>query len=625
VVKYNCRNNKIIDLFWLSAANTKEKNVLRGIFSFSNIKIQRHLFSRLLVLVSCPIFVLGLLLIIGSSHKMEERYQELVEQENSRVKAVLFDLTTNIYNHSEDFVTNKELNELLYKDYNNTKELHQYLDSYSEIVDLLARDASISGITLYTNNASIRDYKNFTYCDSEICASDWYVLLSTTRNCLWRTEPSPSNSAHPYQLCLYRVLPLPLAKDFAIIKFVVSSNYLKIRLKNQYMPSMAATNCDYAFYNNGSILDSDKMLYNSQNMDAYFKKSGIEAINGMKCITAISTLVPYRSDDCIYIFTYSQKAYNYIIHQACSYLAVVLMSLLIPCFFLYIYTGYFSARIATLRTAMQRASHGDYNIIDSYHGDDELSETFQGLITLINSIKTQEEGIYQSQIREQALINQQQELENQQQQIEYRILASQINPHFLYNTLESIRMKAINEGNLEIAKAVKLLGRYLHYSLESIGKTSTSLSRELEYVEMYLLIQKMRFKNRVNYQIDIDSTMNPKEYEILPFLLQPIVENSVLHGLEGQSRHGMIFLKIIQETENLIITIRDNGEGINPDKLKEIKEKLDCEEVCYGKSIGLSNINHRIKIHYGQSYGLNVESQPGHGTMVTISLPSVFL
>lgn len=600
-------------------------DALIEIFSFSNIKIQRHLFSRLLVLVSCPIFVLGLFLIISTTHKMEERYQELVEQENTRVKAVLFDLTTNIYNHSEDFVMNEELNALLYKDYANSRELHQYLDSYSDIADLLARDASISDITVYTNNASIGDYENFIYCDSEIYASDWYALLSTTRNCLWRTESAPSNSANPYQLCFYRILPLPLAKDFAIVKFVVSNNYLKIRLKNQYMPGMAATNCDNAFYNNGTILDSDEMMYNSRNTDAYFKKSGIEPINGIKCISTVSTLVPYRSDDCIYIFTYSQKAYNYVMHQAFSYLAVVLMSLLVPCLFLYIYTGYFSARIATLRTAMQRASHGDYDIIDSYSGDDELSETFQGLLMLINSIKKQEEGIYQSQIREQALINQQQELENQQQQIEYRILASQINPHFLYNTLESIRMKAINEDNPEIAKAVKLLGRYLHYSLESIGKASTSLFKELEYVEMYLLIQKMRFKDRVNYQIDIDSAIDPKEYEIIPFLLQPIVENSVLHGLEGQSGHGVIFLRIIREKENLIITVSDNGEGINPDRLKEINEKLDCEEVYYGKSIGLSNINHRIRIHYGKPYGLKIESQPGHGTMVTISLPLVFL
>lgn len=598
---------------------------MKNIFLFNNIKIQRHLFSRLLLLVSCPVFILGLFLIIGTSQKMEERYQELVEQENTRVKSVLFDLTTNIYNHSEDFVMNEDLNRLLYKSYSSQKEIYQYLSAYSEVNTLLARDASISDITIYTNNPSIGNYEDFVYCNEDIRESDWYILLSSTKSCLWRTEAAPSNSANPYQLCLYRVLPLPLTKDFAVVKFVISSNYLKIRLKNQYMPSVAATNCDHAFYNNGTLLSSDEMIYNSQNTDAYYTSSGIQSLNGRKCITTVSTLVPYRSDDCIYIFTYSHNAYSYVMHQAFSYLAIVLLSLLIPCLFLYMYTGYFSARIATLRTAMQRASHGDYDIIDSYSGDDELSETFQGMLTLINSIKEQEEGIYQSKMREQVLINQQQELENQQQQIEYRILASQINPHFLYNTLESIRMKAINEDNLEIAKAIKLLGRYLHYSLESIGKTSTSLSRELEYVKVYLAIQKMRFKDRVNYQIETEPEIDSNEYEILPFLLQPIVENSVIHGLEGRTGHGMILIKITEGEDTLVITISDNGEGIKPDTLKEINEKLDCEKVFYGKSIGLSNINHRIRIHYGQSYGVKVESRPGQGTMVTVLLPLVIL
>ena len=141
---------------------------------------------------------------------------------------------------------------------------------------------------------------------------------------------------------------------------------------------------------------------------------------------------------------------------------------------------------------MGHASQGNYDIIDTFKGDDELTDTFLNLKIMIGNIKQQELQMYEARIKEQTLVN-------QQQQMEYKLLASQINPHFIYNSLETIRMMSIGSGDRETASAIKLLGKTMHYVLENTGTASTTLDKELDYISSYLAIQKLRFEERFNY------------------------------------------------------------------------------------------------------------------------------
>ena len=201
------------------------------------------------------------------------------------------------------------------------------------------------------------------------------------------------------------------------------------------------------------------------------------------------------------------------------------------------------------------------------------------------------------------------------------MLTSQINPHFLYNTLETIRMRSLRAGNREVANAVKLLGKSMHYVLENTTTGFTTLDKELDYIQTYLAIQKLRFHDRVNYELKTPANINLSQYQILPLLLQPIVENSILHGLEEVEEHGKIIIHIRQTGSTLRITVYDNGCGMSCETLQSMTENVFHHPKESAKSIGLANIYQRIRLCYGTEYGMQISSKLSMGTAVTVIIP----
>ena len=587
---------------------------------FKTVNIQKKLFSTLLLLVSVPVLFLGTFLLIRTNRSMTKQYTDQVKMENARAKAIFFDLTTNIYNISEIFVYDTVLTDMLSQEYTNEDTLRQNINAYSLVTTTLAQQTSLQNINIYTNNASITDHNHFLYCGPQIRQTEWYEFFSNNEGCLWRVVPHTDVGSSFSNLALYRKIPLPQANDFAVLEVTVSNNYLRSRLNNTAIFNCASINEELFFYSSD---DPDEIVFpKSEATPEFFQYSGKLEINGTNCISAISTLQPYRSDDSLYILSYSDTAVRDIARLTWSYFLLLVFVLLIPCFLLYFYTQYFSARIELLRNAMHQVSLGNHNIVSSFKGNDELSETFNDLIIMVRRIEEKESHIYEGRLREQKLISQRQELENRQHQMEYKMLASQINPHFLYNTLETIRMKAFNADDREAANAIKLLGRYMRYALENTGTTATTLERELDYLELYLKIQKIRFKNRINYKIIIEEKLSPSSISVLPFLLQPVVENAILHGFESRESGGMIEINISSSSEELLtLRVSDNGEGMTEKELDTLLENIQTKDEQKTKSIGLYNINQRIHLYYGYEYGIVIVSKKGEGTSVTIDLP----
>ena len=212
---------------------------------------------------------------------------------------------------------------------------------------------------------------------------------------------------------------------------------------------------------------------------------------------------------------------------------------------------------------------------------------------------------------------------NMQQEMEFKMLCSQINPHFLYNTLELIRMQAISQKNRSVADSILLLAKSMHYVLENTGTDETTLEKEFDHVKIYLQIQQMRFGRRVNWDFYVESGMNPGEYQILPLLIQPVVENAIVHGLEAVTEEGHISIIVERENGTLVITVRDNGAGLDGERLRQVKEYLKKKQKNQSRSIGLYNVNQRIKVRYGEEYGIQIESEPYVGTSVILTIPLI--
>ena len=209
----------------------------------------------------------------------------------------------------------------------------------------------------------------------------------------------------------------------------------------------------------------------------------------------------------------------------------------------------------------------------------------------------------------------------QQKDAEFKMLASQINPHFLYNTLETIRMQARVSGQPEIEELAKMLAKIMRRNIQATDSLQ-SLKSELQLVEYYLKIQDYRFHDRIHYEILVKEQTGTEELKIMPLLIQPFVENAYVHGLEAKENGGMIRIQA-EERSHLWITVEDNGCGMDEAKLKEVRHTLDDFETLDRTHIGICNVNQRIRLKYGGNYGVTIESAAGKGTIVTIKLPVI--
>lgn len=203
---------------------------------------------------------------------------------------------------------------------------------------------------------------------------------------------------------------------------------------------------------------------------------------------------------------------------------------------------------------------------------------------------------------------------------EFDILQSQINPHFLYNTLDIIVWMIENEKQSEAVKAVTALARFFRISL-SKGKSIITVRDELEHVRNYLTIQHMRFKNRFSYTIEADEDVldlaSPK------LILQPLVENAIYHGMEFMDGDGEIMVKAWRDGEDLYMKVSDNGLGMTGEQVMRMLDDASHVPSKRGSGIGVRNVNERIRLYFGREYGLKIESELDEGTVVTAHLKAV--
>lgn len=208
---------------------------------------------------------------------------------------------------------------------------------------------------------------------------------------------------------------------------------------------------------------------------------------------------------------------------------------------------------------------------------------------------------------------------------EFDTLQSQINPHFLYNTLDIIVWMIENERQSEAVKAVTALARFFRISL-SKGKSIIKVSDELEHVKNYLMIQEMRFKNRFTYKVTADEDV--LMLASLKLMLQPLVENSIYHGMEFMDGDGEIEVRAYKDGDGLYVCVSDNGLGMKESSVKNLlnaSQPVDSQQdgTSKGSGIGVRNVNDRIKLYFGEEYGLMIESEPDEGTKITIHLPAI--
>lgn len=592
----------------------KWKSKISGIMSKTSIRTQLYIIY--IVAIFLPMIVVGSLLLHNIYGKTAGYYQSLLESENLRVRNILLEIMNQTYAVSEEFTYADKMQEILSTQEYPVRDMIGSTNYYRELNNAVSAYNGIDSITIYTDNLYACSYLHFEEAVEEIIEQDWYQRAMGQLSVFWTAVESADKYGNDrWYFCLVRQIPVQDSESAAVMVISYSTEYLTARInKNDYRTQVVGDDGRILFHSAGNNLGETFETYIDYSRGNYHYMGSIWE-NAGQFYADIRGLQMYRSPAChLYVVTMSESAYQDIYSVLINGLLLLLLAIFVPFLLIYIFSCLFTERVRVLRDEMKKASAGNYDIVPRICGRDELAEVFSDLQIMVTRIKEQNARAYQGQLHSE-------QLKNEQRLMELKMLASQINPHFLYNTLESIRMQALTAGNRDVANSIKLLGKSMHYVLENTGTSSISLQRELDYIENYLAIQRLRFGDRVNYILRVDEKILPEHYRILPFLLQPVIENAILHGLEKVAGNGRVELNIREQEGHLEMTVSDNGAGMTSEELQELRIKIRQESLASGRSIGLSNINRRICLCYGEDYGLRVHSAVGIGTDITLVLP----
>lgn len=216
------------------------------------------------------------------------------------------------------------------------------------------------------------------------------------------------------------------------------------------------------------------------------------------------------------------------------------------------------------------------------------------------------------------LINEVYQVQTQKRNAELRVLQSQINPHFLYNTLDTIQWKALEYNAFDLADMINSLSIFFRISL-SDGKEFITIDEEIKHVRNYLKIQETRYKDKISYNIDLDELIS--QYLVPKMIIQPLVENSIYHGLKLKKQKGFIDINISSEDDCILIEVIDNGLGMNYEKLSIIRKNL--YQSIESEHYGLYNINERLKLTFKDRYNISIDSKFEEGTKVSLKIPKI--
>lgn len=581
------------------------------------ISTRQKLLGSYLIILIIPILFVGIYLTMSIRSNLIMNKMAEIETNNERIRVDYSSVLSSVTGVSDWIFQDEDLAALVGIEYESPFQVYQAYARYQMFEDYLRYYDEINHIRFYVDNSTITSTTGIYYASPEISEQAWFQEAIDKRGRIsWlQLRDHVTGETHlnlvrsvyqDYQLI--GVLAIAVS-DTSIQNILTdSASTVFITLNNQ-TPLYSYPNYEdiaYAYTMYEPILESvgtTEGNYDLIDSDQYGEDFTLNIRN---------VAIPKTLDSQMQVIgVVPTSTILSDVNRDLRTTYIIMASVLVISFFLLnLFIRKFNDRIIKLKDAMTMVSHGDFDIPGAIKGNDELSQVYDHLVITMKSIEELMVENYEHAVREK-------NWELQLKEAQFKMLASQINPHFLYNTLEMIRMKALTNQDKEVAEIVKILSRLMRKSLEGNQKELV-LSDELTFIEMYLQIQRLRFGEQIDFDIQ---QKTEKDYTIIPLVIQPIVENSFIHGIEPLIGNGIICITAEEIGENLVITIEDNGVGMSKSRLEKIREILTSEEE--SAHLGIKNVQQRIQSFYGNQYGVTIDSKEGQGTIVTIILPAI--
>ncbi|MDA3846393.1 MAG: sensor histidine kinase [Vallitaleaceae bacterium] len=570
---------------------------------YRNRKVSHKIFIVYIILIAVTIVLLSTIVISVSSNAIEELADsntlQMIKQVNASIELYIEEYENIIYYISE----NDEVHRFL-----NDEENHKGIEALS-IYE--SRNKGIVGLVVVSNDDRILSDSMERISRDPLMEEDWYIrALNNPTAFQVISNPVGRN---------VRILDTNTSADdvVSLSKAIINENgaFIGVILMDVHVSIFEAVIEDTVIGKSGFVfmMDSDnKIVYTKVNDIVYrikpeifeYNKNGTTVQIYDSRYKVISEDSDYLGWKFIGVFSLEEElaSVNYIR----IFILIATGILIVLSFFIsYILSNTITKPIAKLKELMYRAEKGELDVYFESDYDDEIGELGHRFNAMINSMNELIEMVYSEQ--------------KQKREAELEIFRAQIKPHFLYNTLDTIHWLIKEEKNDEAVKVVIALTRLFRISL-SKGKEHILLNDELKHVESYLTVQSVRYEDQFDYTIVCDAHI--RQLTITKLILQPIVENSLYHGIKEKRGKGHIGINISIDEHVICIEVTDDGVGMSEEQVIHINDVLDNKKMKINE-YGLINVNEKIKLSFGSAYGVQVASKLGYGTTVIIRHPII--
>ena len=576
------------------------------------IVYNRSIRNSIFIYFTITSLVAVLLIVISIYSRLSSQLYDTVKQEN-------VSLVNRVDSSMEVYLRNiMKLSDTIY--YGIIKNTNLSEDSIGEKLTLLYNNnkEQVSNIALISKEGepisvvpAARFRKNFKAEDEE-----WFVnALNKTEN-IHFTLPhvqkmfEKGDNGYNWVISMSRAVEITVGGSTEQAVLLIEMAYQgleevldEVTLGNGGYIYLMDSNGDIIWHPKFELIASGRVKENNLVATGYDDGSREEVFNGTRQ-TVVTKTVGYTGWKLVGVI----KGTGISLNMLKTRLFIVFVILLII-FIVILINSYISFRVTNpireLEKSVKELEEGNLDA-DIYMGG---SYEVQHLGKSVQDMKFRIKGLMQDIVNE----------HEEKRKSEFDSLQAQINPHFLYNTLDIIVWQIENEKQSEAVHTVTALARFFRLSLGK-GKNIVTVKDEIDHVKNYLMIQHMRFKNKFDYEFDIAEDV--LELPSLKLMLQPLVENAIYHGMEFMDGDGLIMVKAWQEENELYLSVVDNGLGMTEDKVETILTGKSSSGNGRGSGIGVKNVNERIKLYFGEAYGITIDSEPDEGTTVIIHLPA---
>lgn len=586
----------------------------------NNMKLKYKLMLFYVVVVMIPVLIIGIILI---SYFRDAALERAIDQATNNVEKIKSQMSTKLRvptDISNLLFFDKNLAALVNREYPSILELTKAYMSYTDFQEYILQYQEIANIRFFIDNPTLVNNLAITPLNPETEARAWYKKVMESKGIYWlyiddKEDYIGTTKQSINKLSLIRQVPFPEYNKTGIIMVQVNQDELNNMLYQEPFETIITDEAGYIVAAKNPQLVGTTLAAFDIGVDLEHQSGNViqTKVKGEDSYVIVDEMTPLLSISNLKIISVFETKSILSEANKVSILGLLIISgiLLVALVMVYTISLLTTNRLLRLSRQLNQVALGNLNVVSHIDGTDEigqLSRQFNYMVSSINQLISQVIETNEKNSK----------LEIAQREIKLKMMASQIHPHFLFNALESIRMNAHLKGEKEIANIVRLLGKLMRKNLE-VGRERAPLKEEIEMIRSYLEIQKFRYEERLMYEIDFDS--NAAEILIPPLIIQPLVENSVVHGLEN--KEGTVHVKVsVKLIDNEIrVDVMDDGAGMSEQRLSELRGLIAQAEEEQRSRIGLRNVHQRLVLYYGEEHGLNIASEEGKGTEITFSIP----